>query len=218
MCADVSLPSDYTEFFTRYRRYIEFLAYNHGVAAQDRDDVVSTIMMRLFKKDFLSLYDDTYQGWNGKSVKFETFLTATVISHIRGLKWHAVSDQRGRREILLCDCSLMSPGDSSGTSWISVQPDSRDQFAECDERLVEQDLVDRLRENLRQLAHPAVKIDLVDLFDAVVSQVRQHGSYSTQQLSEDFSVSASSIRSWVAWIKSNLEPVLRDLQQRGLAL
>ncbi len=197
------VPKDYSELFSMYRTYVETLISQLGVAPENKEDVASDIFLKLYERDIIGMFDVNHQGWQGRQVKFKTFLSAFVLSYARGMRDRAYKYRM--REPLLCDTIIRNHW-GGGLMWIAVYgPSSEDtQFLIYENQEAERTLVARLRQRLSEIERPKTRCDLLELFDEAVRLVRRDGVLSYAELSATLGVNIRSVRSWMKWIAGQL--------------
>ncbi len=212
----MSAPTDYAELFQKYYRYVVILVRRCGIDDSRKEDVASDILLRFFERDFLNKFDPTMvfnHDGQDRPARFKSFLTKFVLVYLRGYKDKQF--RQSSRELLLCDMPLTStrlgwPGDSNST-WLEVfgtpEPGAdTDVLADMDEQL----LVDELRAYIKQVPRRSQfdTCDLLALFDSVIRQVREQGTWNVNELRAEFNVSATAMHSWLWWLRANLAAAL----------
>lgn len=203
----VSAPASYEELYRMYYNYVVSLVRRMGIDEDRKEDVASSILLRFYERDFLAKFDPSLVfSYNGEKrpARFKSFLSKFVIIYVRSHREKQIN--RARRELLICD----SPIDDS--SWLDFFG-GRVQGPEDDviEMLSEQELVADLRRHLTTIPRRSVHdmCDLPAVFDVLVEQIREYGRYDVAQLKVHFGVSATSMHSWLWWLRANLAEYLR---------
>lgn len=208
----LSAPTDYAELFRIYYPYVVNLVHKHGIDENMKEDVASDILARFFERGFLEKFDPTltfeYRGTQ-RPARFRSFLSKFVLIYVRG---HHDRQQRiAGREIQICDLPLTNGGaahtGATTERWVDVYGETADSHEEdVLDIVMENDLVRGLRNFLADVPRRSDhdRCDLVELFDAVVAQVRDRGEYDIKQLSTSFGVSYTAMHTWVWWLKANL--------------
>ena len=208
---NMSAPQDYDAFHRQWYSYVVSLVRRNGIDEDGKEDVASSILMRLFERDFLTWYDPNlvfkYNG-EDRPAKFKSFLSKLVLVYLRS---HREKQNRRRtRELLICDTPVGEDGDRPWVEVYGGQVPSHEATLIGKAELAE--AVAGLRAHL--LAAPTRgerdMCDPVALFDAVVEQIAEIGQYDVAALTERFNTSATSMHTWL-W---RLKEMLADATQR----
>ncbi len=213
----VSAPVDYADLFRRYYGYVVALVRRAGIDDNRAEDVASEILLRFLERGFLEKFDPslvfTYDG-QARPARFKSFLSKFVLAYCRG---HWDKQTRDKfREPLICDSTLRDPASSmSGHGhdirWIEVHgehvPGADDIVAEM---FGEADLIGELRTYLAAVPRRSKfdSCDLVALFDIVVAQIRDQGSWNVTEIRERFGISTTAVHSWMWWMRTNIAACL----------
>jgi DNA-directed RNA polymerase specialized sigma24 family protein len=210
-----SAPSSYDELFRTYYAFVVGLVGKQGIAPDNREDVASEILLRFYERDFLAEFDPslTFEV-KGKVVKarFKSFLSAFVVNYVRSHRDR--QNLRMKREPLIVDSvpTMDFVGPSPSSNYLSSKSCAGDSsFYEDDySALDEEELVEFLRAYLTQVPRKSRQdqCDLLALFDAVVTQIRNNGKYSVKELQAIFNVSPTAIHSWLGWLRQNIKEAL----------
>lgn len=209
----VAAPADYADLHSRYYRYVVRLVQRAGIHRDGAEDVASEILLRFMERDFLAVFDPTkeftYQG-EMRPARFKNFLTQFVLLYVRG--FYDKQQRVVTRELLICDMPVSTATADSQSSdraatWLDVFGGAVDDHQEdVLDRFDEEKWVDALRCRIALVPRRSKydNCDLVDLFDAVVEQVREYNTVHIGELREQFNVSVTAMHSWLWWLKENL--------------
>ncbi len=212
-----SAPADYAEFVRIYRPIIVQLVRACGIEPDSVEDVAHDIMISLMKRDVIAEYDPNYVTVR-KGVEYATtfkkFIADNVRTYCMGKRERQT--QRRRREPVIIDAPS-APDDS--TSWLDSHflMDGHEESV-C-EQLAEKDTVSLWRSYLETVPRRRDDdgLDLVELFDAIVAQIRtqsgRRGRIDYNELGAGFNVSGTAIRTWVRLLKYHLA-VIADRPMR----
>lgn len=216
----VSAPKDYAELFRTYYSWVVHFVRISGIQASYQEDVASEILARFYERGFLEKFDPSLSFEHAGKVypaKFKTFLTKFVAVYIRGQR-----DKIRRvesRELLICGSPAGGPNKPAAsmfqaptfTSWIEMNGEHvsgpEDDVVES---IVELKLVAAIRNRLANIPKRSKydHCDLARLFDAVVEQIRVHGSYKVRKLAETFNVSRTTMYEWMWWLETNVAEMM----------
>lgn len=207
-----SAPPDYAALFQIYYPYIVNLVAKNGIDDNNKEDVASDILMRLIEHDFLADFDPDlvfeYEG-QPRPARFKSFLARIVYKYVRG--YYDKQKRLAAREIQICDNTIgdsdQQHGMRSGGSWIDLFGPANADFSDDVIEMIgeEQDsgwLRTWLSTRERRSSHD--RCDLVELFDAVRAQVLSTGFYNIADLEKQFSLSTTTMYTWLWWLKSNV--------------
>ncbi len=202
-----SAPANYAEFFRLYRSYVVYLVKRQGIEPKFAEDIASEIMVRFMERDMLAMFDSTlsfkYKGeW--RPAKFRSFLSKIVILYCKGHR--AKLARRHRHEFQLVDV----PPHPDGNLWIDAHHNVDTHEPDVIEGIVEDQLVARLREYLldvpRRSEHDSC--DLVGLFDVVVDQIRETGTWNIADLRRIFGISSTAMHTWMWNLRHHIAQAL----------
>lgn len=204
-----SAPENYAELFRIYYVYVVRLVHKHGIDENIKEDVASEILTRFFERGFLEKFDPTltfpYKG-ELRPARFRSFLSKFVLTYVRG---HYDKQQRtAAREIQICDMQVSGHQSTAGDiRWIDVYGPMTDGHEEA---VLDEVMADELIKGLRNyLADVPRRSDydncnLVALWDALTTQVRDRGECDVKALSEQFGVSYTAMHTWIWWLRENV--------------
>lgn len=184
-------PTTYHELFEYYYDYALSLVRTVGVDPQHAYDVAGEVLLKFMDLERLEEFDPNmrlrYQGVL-KATNFKSFLSRFVLSKSKGQRDKYL--RRLRREGSSVDDAVESGAlDHLHTAGPEELFFLRAEYA---------DLITGLREHLATVPPRSryEMCDLVALFDAIVAEVEETGTYTVDSLATQFGVSVTAIYSW----------------------
>lgn len=209
----VSAPKDYADLFRIYYPYVVALVRKNGIDESRKEDVASEILLRFMERGFLDKFDPDlkfeYEG-RVRPARFKTFLSYFVIYYVRG---HRDRQHRlANKEMLVLDRSAAGSQDphSAFNEMFIVESTIASHEDDVLDLLHGETLVADIRTYLKTVP-PRCKYDqcdLVELFDAVVEQIRTKEDVVVRELRERFGVSATGMNGWMWWLRANIAEYL----------
>jgi hypothetical protein len=202
--ATADVPAGPEELWRDYYGLALSIVRNMGVAAQESEDVASTIMTKLIESDIISMYrPDKVSEHTGSNVSFRSFLAANVSIRVRGQR-----DRLARlagHEALICDSRT-----DEGTTWVELFGGS---WWDDHSYLDAAEFVARMRTwlALQPPRSDLDRCDLVRLFDEMVREIEAGGKVSYPDIQERFGVGYTTARTYVARVRQ----AILDGQERG---
>lgn len=203
------VPTDYTDLYEHYYEYITKLVRNARIYPDNIEDVSMSILEKFIENDVLHDFDPTYtteyEGATRKAM-FRTFLSGFVRLYLR----HYIDRQRVKlqREPLSTNLPVTTGfGEASFTrEWLDIfGPTTTDTY----DSLYTEDLIQTLRGQLEGASNPAwVKCSLVDLYDAVILQVRANGKPNALELARTLGVSKHTVGDRMKSLKAAITEAL----------
>jgi hypothetical protein len=171
-----------------------------GVPPQEAPDVVSNILVNLMQADAIGQYKpDFISPHTARPVTFRAFLSQKVALYVRGERDRL--QRRGQRETLVGDATL-----EGGESWLDV---FGGQWFDDLSGLDEQEFLDRMRTHLALREPPAPgDPDLLDLFDDLVREVRETGTFTRAGLCRRLGLPEATARRLVRTLRAEASEVL----------
>lgn len=197
------VPADSEELYRVYYGYVRSLVRRRpGLPAQEVDDITSEIMTRILERDVLGMFDPAkhieYQG-SVVPPNFRTFLSGIVLRYVRGQ--HDKFGRRLKHETLLCDAPA---GDN--VSWVELFGGHLwDDYPS----LTDAGFVTRMRTYLAMVPPrtPRDSLNLVELFDELLTEVVLYGKTSPKAVRDHFGISLSTAQNWLGYLREKLEPL-----------
>lgn len=201
------VPVDYADLFRVYYPYVIHLVKATGIPISSVEDVACDIMVKLYEKDYLHMFDPTkvfvYDGVEYPA-RFQYFLTKIVTLYLRG--FYEREMRRNWREPIWCDMPVdtrhncvrnplirFTWGEINGASVASHED-------EILEMVYENNLIADIRayiETIPSGSSDRCDLDLLRLFDELIAQIRQKGKWSLTELCTKFSISGTAMNRWV---------------------
>lgn len=216
-----SAPPDYAALFSTYYTYIVNLVHKHGIDDNNKEDVASELVARLIENKAIEKFDpDLVFEYDGqvRPARFKSFLSRYVCIAVRGLRDR--QKRLARHEVQICGMLLGNPhamfegANNGGGNLFALQPNWVDLYGEPQADFAD-DVIEMIGEEQdavwmrtwlatrpQRFSHD--RCDLVELFDAVRTQVLTQGTYNIADLERQFEVSTTAMHNWMWWLKRNV--------------
>lgn len=167
------------------------------------EDVVSDIMLRLYERDVLAMFDPEKEFIHDGRVcraNFKSFLYSIVQCYARGQR-DRIRRQRQWELNTLDD--LSTDLTFFGHAVANIDDASLD-------TLSEQRLIETIRDHLKTVPRRSAydQCDVLALFDEVIDQIHQYDNWDIQLLCDHFGISHSAMYSRLWWLKVNVAEAL----------
>ncbi len=197
-----SAPPNYAVLFRDYHAVIIGRVKQKGVPPEHVEDVASEILLKLYQRDILDLFDPGMvylYGTDFKPARFRSFITRHVDLYIRG-QYDKVC-RRNRRE----GSPLFEDCEDDGAVVNGHEDDVLD-------RLETVEMISGLRAYLADVPRRSQydTLDLVWLFDLINSQVQETGRFNAQELCREIGVSTTAFYTWRRWLARNVANYLGE--------
>jgi hypothetical protein len=207
VAAGTDAPSSFDELYKRYFEYTVRFVIKLGIRPDDAEDTAQDILLRLYERDMLAMYDPGVRVTHDAKVyvtRFQAFLNAFIVTYVRG-KRDAHARLR-RRELLIMDKTL--DGDTA-TTWGELFGERFDaDFTEDTDPTGT--YIRSIRARL-ELEPPPRGRDLCDLprvFDIVLQGIWLCGDVDYTLIEQAFGISSTAARSWVRLLKERLGVIM----------
>ena len=194
-------PAGPDQLFREYFGYVrKIVASTPAIPAQDAEDVAMEIMTRIVERDVLGMFDpDMRFNHGGREVKarWRTFLTSQVQLYVKGQR-----DRLGRQrkhESIILDAPV---SEDDGVPLAELFGGTEDDVSHLDA----DEWVRQAREFLAAVPRRSSRdaCDLVQLFDALVSQVSVTGEARVNETALRMGVSPAVTGRWMKWLRQNM--------------
>lgn len=193
MAVPTTIPASFTEFYRDYYSYVVRLVNRAGVPYQEAEDISQTILTRFYERGVLEQYDPNRE----QGAKFSTFVSSFVLIYVRHYRNRLL--RLNAHELDLLDRPVSSTDDLK-SAWADAHGYTHeDSYEELELSTLKNSIEERLSRVVKNDDRSAC--DLLKLFRMISDQVEEDGKHNTQVIADEFGVSVSTIKYWIAKLR-----------------